>query len=207
MHVVVAVYHPPRPVLDAIPRRGPDQALIALADMKELAESLLAKEQPKRWLHVQGVAKASVQLLADRSDIERSLLTEAAIVHDIGYASDLVDTGFHPIDGARYLRGLDVDDRVVNLVAHHSCARIEAELRGLGNILEVEFPRDDRLPHAELCFCDMTTGPDGKMLTIDARLQDIRDRYDPKSVVGRFVDRAEPELRATVSEVENRYLR
>jgi len=30
----------------------------------------------------------------------------AAYLHDIGYAEPLVDTGFHPLDGAVYLRGL-----------------------------------------------------------------------------------------------------
>ena len=31
-------------------------------------------------------------------------LVAAAWLHDIGYAPELVETGFHPLDGARYLR-------------------------------------------------------------------------------------------------------
>jgi len=44
------------------------------------------------------------------------LLVAAALLHDIGYAPDLVDTGFHPIDGARYLLNTDAPTRLVNLV-------------------------------------------------------------------------------------------
>ena len=34
----------------------------------------------------------------------RSALVDAAWLHDVGYARELVDTGFHPLDGARWLR-------------------------------------------------------------------------------------------------------
>lgn len=39
------------------------------------------------------------------------------------------DTGFHPLDGARYLRLVGVDEVVIGLVAYHSCAPIEAKVR------------------------------------------------------------------------------
>jgi hypothetical protein len=56
----------------------------------------------------------------------------AGFVHDIGYAPDLVQTGFHAIDGARYLRDVvGADERLVRLVAHRSCSAMEAEERGL----------------------------------------------------------------------------
>jgi hypothetical protein len=42
------------------------------------------------------------------------LLVSAALLHDIGYAPDLAMTGFHPLDGARYLVGISASDRVVN---------------------------------------------------------------------------------------------
>ena len=129
-----------------------------------------------------------------RPGVDLGLLVAAAWLHDIGYASPLVDTGFHPIDGARHLRGLAVDERVVNLVAHHSCARIEAGLRGLEELLQREFPRDPSLPHDELCFCDQTTGPDGDVVDLAERLAEIRGRYEDGDVVRRFVDLAEPEL-------------
>jgi putative nucleotidyltransferase with HDIG domain len=168
------------------------------------AEQLLATELPRRWHHSAGVA-AQAARLARSSGIDGGLLVAAAWLHDIGYASPLVDTGFHPIDGARHLRALDADGRVVNLVAHHSCARIEAELRGVDALLQTEFPRDSSLPHDELCFCDQTTGPDGDVVDVTERLAEIRARYEDGHVVRQFVDLAEAELVATVRRVEAAY--
>jgi HD domain len=136
----------------------------------------------------------------------RELLVSAAWLHDIGYASVVVDTGFHPIDGARHLRRLATDERIVNLVAHHSCARVEAQLRGLTAVLEDEFPRDAALPHDELCFCDQTTSADGEVVDVTERLAEIRERYEEGHVVRQFVDLAEPELVAIVRQVEAAYV-
>jgi putative nucleotidyltransferase with HDIG domain len=177
--------------------------MVEVQQAKALADQLLARELPRRWHHSAGVAAQGGRLAG--SSIEGRLLVAAAWLHDIGYASPLVDTGFHPIDGARYLRSLDADERVVNLVAHHSCARIEAGLRGVAGLLDAEFPRDGSLPHDELCFCDQTTGPDGEVVDVIDRLAEIRTRYDDGDVVRRFVDAAESELVATVRRVEATY--
>jgi hypothetical protein len=114
--------------------------------------------------------------------------------------------GFHPVDGASYLRQQGADERVVNLIAHHSCARVEAQLRGLASVLAHEFPLDSSLPHDELCFCDMTTGPDGELVDVEARLAEIRRRYDAGHVVRQFVDRAESELVETVRRIERQLI-
>ncbi len=165
-----------------------------------IAEELLRTELPRRWAHVQGVADRADQTLGGRQGVD-SLLRPAALLHDVGYAAELAVVGFHPIDGARHLRRLNIDERIVNLVAHHSCARIEAELRGLHSILDEEFPRDSSLPHDELCFCDMTTSPDGELVTIEERLGEIRSRYGEGSIVHNFVDLAEPEIQAAAKRV------
>ena len=45
----------------------------------------------------------------------------------IGYAPSLAKSGFHPFDGARHLRDAEhADAMLCRLVAHHSCAIIEA---------------------------------------------------------------------------------
>ena len=117
-------------------------------------------------------------------------------------APQLVETGFHPLDGARFLRSVDVDERVVSLVAYHSCARIEAEVRGLGAQLAAEFsPGDPALADA-LLYCDMTTGPDGDYVRPADRLVEIRGRYGPGHEVTRFVELAAPEILATAGRVE-----
>jgi hypothetical protein len=94
---------------------------------------------------------------------------------------------------------------VVNLVAHYSCARIEAGLRGLDEVLRREFPRNTALPHDELCFCDQTTSPDGEVVDVTDRLAEIRQRYSDGHVVRQFVDLAEADLVETVRRVEATY--
>jgi putative nucleotidyltransferase with HDIG domain len=81
---------------------------------------------------VQGVAGKAESAAASLS-LSREVLVAAAWLHDVGYAPDVVETGFHPLDGARYLASLGASERVVNLVARHSYAILEAELRGLGD--------------------------------------------------------------------------
>ena len=84
-------------------------------------------------------------------------LVAAAWLHDIGYAPGLVQTGFHPLDGARFLRRAGADGQVVSLVAYHSCARVEADVRGLGVELAAEFTPGGPLLADALLYCDMTT--------------------------------------------------
>ena len=158
---------------------------------------------PRRWVHVAAVAKLA-ELVASRLDLEGEVLVAAAWLHDIGYSTDLEDTGFHPLDGARHLRSLGVDPGVVGLVAHHSCAVLEARERGLERELLTEFSPADSAMMDALCYCDMTTGPDGERMTVDQRLDEIRSRYGPEDVVTRFVDRASADLIATVRRVEER---
>ncbi len=172
-------------------------------EASSIASELLSAELPRRWNHVVGVSRRGRDVLDDLVDESTGLLLEAAgVLHDIGYANPLVETGFHPLDGARYLRSIGFDERVVNLVAHHSCARIEAQLRGLDRFLEADFSIDRSLPHDELCFCDMTTSPDGELVTVEHRLADVMKRYGPGSVVYDFIETAGDELRAIVHRVE-----
>jgi HD superfamily phosphodiesterase len=100
---------------------------------QEMARSLLAEALPRRWAHVQGVAGKAQRVAASLTLSE--VLVAAAWLHDVGYARDVMDTGFHPLDGGCYLVSLGAPTRVVNLVARHSYAILEAELRGLGRRL------------------------------------------------------------------------
>ncbi len=113
-------------------------------------------------------------------------------------------TGFHPLDGARFLRDIHTaDERLVRLVANHSMALLEAEERGLRDVLEAEFPLlDDQLLVDGLIYCDMTTTPDGEVTSAEARLAEIEGRYGADSLVGRFIRRAEPDILGAVRRVE-----
>ena len=163
---------------------------------------LFLDDAPLRLAHVRAVGYRC-SLLADSASA-RDLLESAGLLHDVGYAPELVECDFHPLDGARFLQAEGWDESVVNLVANHSCSAIEADLRGMGDVLRAEFPKDPALPHDELCFCDMTVGPRGQPMTVDERLADITTRYGPESIVGQFVNLAGPELRTTVERVQRR---
>ena len=161
-------------------------ARMEVAEARELARRLLAVDSPQRWDHVQGVAKRS-ELFAEIVP-EWSALGSAAYLHDIGYAAELVDIGFHQVDGARYLRRQGCDEAVVNLVAHHSGAQLRAELIGLGDIYVDEFARNEALPHSELQFCDMTVALDGTPTTVQERLADMRHRHRNNPPMLRYLD-------------------
>ncbi|GAB3332603.1 HDIG domain-containing protein [Micromonospora halotolerans] len=149
----------------------------------KIAEAHLANSLPRRWRHVQAVA-AKAQQLAQLAGKDGDVLTAAAWLHDIGYAPGITDTGFHSLDGARWLLRQGVTPRLASLVAHHSCASYEADERGLGGAL-AEFEREESSTSDALWFADMTTGPDGQDLTVEERLAEIRDRYGADHLVTR----------------------
>ncbi|MEU6848374.1 HD domain-containing protein [Actinacidiphila alni] len=168
-----------------------------------VAEHELAHHLPRRWAHSQGVADRA-STLAELLGSQADLLGTAAVLHDVGYAPRLALTGFHPLDGARFLRDEHgVDERVTRLVANHSFALLEAEERGLREVLEAEFPLlKDQLLVDALVYCDMTTTPDGELTSARERVAEIVGRYGADSLVGRFIRRAEPEIYAAVARVE-----
>ncbi|MGW9439239.1 HD domain-containing protein [Streptomyces sp. NPDC055607] len=169
-----------------------------------LSESLLSEPLPRRWAHSLGVAKRARSLSPILGE-DTELLEASAVLHDIGYSPSIATTGFHPLDGARFLRDQEgVDERVVRLVAHHSCALLEAEERGLREELAAEFALEQPELVDALIVSDMTTTPDGKHTTPTARLDEIVQRYGPNTIVGRFIQRAAPEIFAANERVERR---
>ncbi|MQS39489.1 HD domain-containing protein [Streptomyces katsurahamanus] len=169
----------------------------------QLAETELGTTLSRRWAHSQGVAARAAELEPVMGK-DAGLLTAAGVLHDVGYAPRLAETGFHPLDGARFLRDEhSADERLVRLVANHSCALLEAEERGLRDVLAGEFPLlDEPLLVDALVYCDMTTTPDGHRATAQDRVAEILGRYGPDSVVGRFIRRASPEIFGAVARVE-----
>ncbi|WP_436523378.1 HD domain-containing protein [Actinoplanes sp. HUAS TT8] len=169
-----------------------------------LAESYLAVALPTRWQHVQAVAAKAARVAPILSDADAEALVAAAWLHDVGYAPGVTDTGLHSLDGARELLKNEIPRRVADLVAYHSCAIFEATERGLADLLTAEFV-DERSPVTDaLWYADMTTGPSGHSLSVNARLGEVRQRYGPEHVVTRFWATAEPTLVAAVSRTEER---
>jgi putative nucleotidyltransferase with HDIG domain len=171
---------------------------------EHLARALLQEPLPRRCAHVQGVA-ARARSLAPVLGADAELLEAAAWLHDIGYAPGLATTGLHQLDGARYLRDAQhADAMLCRLIAHHSCAIIEAGERGLADILSSEFdPAPDALATVLTC-CDMTTSPDGEPVPVEQRLAEIRDRYGPGDLVSRSMRRATPMILRAVEQVHHR---
>lgn len=169
---------------------------------REVAEGLLAKALPRRWAHVRGVADKAEQVVASLG-LSGEALVAAAWLHDVGYAPEVIDTGFHPLDGARYLAGIGAPARVVNLVARHSNAILEAEFRGIGRRV-AEFPDEGGAVRDALWYCDLTTSPDGEPVGAAERIGEIKERYGPGDIVTRFITEGASELLAAVERIERR---
>jgi hypothetical protein len=103
---------------DALPAWAEEHAATLLVDLGA------------RWQLVCGVARQAEWVSQALAPEDRSFLTAAAWLHDLGYAPGLAATAFHPLDGARHLRALG-HDRIARLVAYHSSARWEAQALGL----------------------------------------------------------------------------
>lgn len=173
---------------------------------REIAHALLERSLPRRWAHTQGVARKARTLAPILGD-DADLLEAAAWLHDIGYSPEITMTGFHPLDGARYLRDIaHADEPLCRLVAGHSCASIEAEQRGLAEELSHEFPTVEGPLRDALTYCDMTTTPDGDHVTVGCRLSEIRERYGSGHVVTRFIQLAEPHLVDAVRSIQYRLM-
>jgi hypothetical protein len=121
-------------------------------------------------------------------------LEQAGWLHDIGYAPEVAHTGFHPLDGARWLRNHGAEDELCSLVAWHTGALREARIRGLDHDLLAEFPEPPRLCIDLLTWADMTSAPDGAKCTVADRITEILARYDDGSTVHQAVSQSRTDL-------------
>lgn len=154
-----------------------------------------------RWQHVTQVAELA-EAIAPGFRPHGDVLCAAAMLHDIGYAPELAVTGFHPLDGARFVRQ-EGHEQVARLVAHHSGARHEARLRGIQDF-EDEFPFLDCELDRALTYCDLTTGPDGARVSLQERVSEITSRYGSDHTVSRAMNASVAEFERALSETERR---
>jgi hypothetical protein len=124
------------------------------------------------------------------------VLISAAYLHDIGYAPRLRRTGSHQIDGACFVRSIG-QRRLADLIAHHSAARFEVQLRGLGEEL-ADFHDECSIISAALTYCDFTTGPSGEAMSLDERFAEIATRYEDGGLVMTALEQARPSIVAAV---------
>lgn len=155
-----------------------------------------------RWAHTQAVAERACEIGGVVAVDDRPTLVAAAYLHDIGYATELAETGFHPLDGAMWLRAQGLE-RLARLVAHHSGARFEAAARGYAERLAA-FSEELSAVADALTYCDLTTGPNGERISVTGRLDEIKARYGRASLVTQAITAATDTLEAAVARTEAR---
>lgn len=181
--------------------------MISTADLPAAAADAMATvlaPDAQRRRHSTAVARTARAVATGLPAHDRQALVAAAYLHDIGRSPAIEVTGHHGLDGALHLQD-DFPARVVALVAHHSEARWEAELRGLAAELAV-FPREQSLVADALTYADMTTGPAGERMSLEARVAEIMRRYGAGHLLSRAVDLALPHLEAAVDRVQGELL-
>ena len=170
------------------------------------ARALVARileEDPRRLQHCAGVAASAQALVTTVPPSAADTLVAAAWLHDIGYAPQLRDSGFHPLDGAVYLRGEGWPEAVCDLVAHHSGSRFVARIRGVDDRLsEFEFVED--ASSDALSVADNTTAPDGKVMMLDERLREKLKRHGPETPNARANPERDDYIRAAARRVADR---
>lgn len=155
-----------------------------------------------RWAHSRAVALRAQEIAGAVDPDDHGTLLAAAYLHDVGYAPELVAYGFHPLDGALWLRTRGLD-RLGCLVAHHTGAIFEADALGLADPMRAF--RDERSVVSDaLTYSDLTTGPTGERLTVARRLNEIESRYGAESLVVRALKSAYECLLASVERTELR---
>jgi HD domain len=154
-----------------------------------------------RWKHVRAVGDRARRVAAILNREDRHYLVAAAYLHDIGYAPDLQRTGLHQLDGGRYLWLLGAE-RLARLVAHHSDARFEIRLRGLGKELAA-YKREESWVSDALTYCDLTTGPTGLPMTFEDRVAEVEQRYGEGEIVD-ALRQATPFLLGAIERTEDR---
>jgi hypothetical protein len=85
------------------------------------------------------------------------------------------------------------DIRLASLVAHHSEAAFEAQLRGCAPALHA-FPREYSTVADALTYCDMTTSPEGDHISFEERIAEILCRYKEQDIVSQSIRQATPTL-------------
>lgn len=164
-----------------------------LADARPLAAALVSDLHP-RWEHLQAVGQ-SAEDLCERAGLSETVAV-AAWLHDIGYGHAIAHTGFHPLDGARFLAEHGAPREVIRLVAWHTGAGFEAQERGLLSDLDAfAQPSADELD--ALTMIDLSTSPTGEPVLDVKRIAEILSRYEDGHPVHEAVENSRASLLAS----------
>jgi hypothetical protein len=197
----VVAAHIRAPGFDAVDPVDGETAEAVVARAADLAAGLLG-DVGTRLAHSRRVAIQACVARDLLSEPWRSALVPAAWLHDVGYNAELALVGFHPLDGARYLRLHGWAEEVCRLVAWHTGAGVEAELRDLGPTLVSEFAIPPAEPSAAMAWADLTSSPTGECWSAEERLAEILRRYQPGTLVHRAVTASRPGLLSAASRID-----
>jgi len=123
------------------------------------------------WIRMRAVVATTDKALS--ADQARTLEL-AALLHDVGRAIDPDNRRPHAFTAADLLDAVGLGD-VATIVAHHSGAEHEAELRGLQHLDRWREFDSDLV--AMLTYLDRTTGADGATITVAERRAGLVARY------------------------------
>lgn len=171
------------------------------SEVRPFVEGALSAS-PARVKHVLEIAKrvresaARVSMRGMHSKIDLDLAECAALLHDIGYWPPIAHTGFHPIDGARFLEQ-EGEQEIPRIIVGHSCSPEEGELRGFPGICS-----DPGLIAKLITYWDVQVQQGGAVVSYDERLQDILARYGTESIVGQANLKAKPRIETLLMEVK-----
>jgi len=171
------------------------------ASPQHIATQLLG-DVGTRLPHTRAVARQASRVTELLEDRWKCAIVDAAWLHDIGHSPTLSSSGFHPLDGARWLRAEGFSEDTCSLVAWHTGAIWEARERGLEDELLAEFASP--LPSAldALTWADLTSSPSGELVSPEVRLDEILDRYEPSSAVHRAIVGGWKDLQESTSRIE-----
>lgn len=170
-----------------------------------LALTLLEGQEPRRS-HVAGVGELAESIAVLNPGVVPRCVVASAWLHDIGYSPSAKDTGFHPIDGARYLKQRSWPSEVCALVAFHTGAEMEAMERGMSDAFTL-FQRPASEDLDLLTMFDLFVDPEGNRTTPEARVDEILRRYRPESPVHRAVARSRSQLLTAAGRAQERIIR
>jgi HD domain len=152
------------------------------ASPQRIATQLLG-DVGTRLPHSHRVAQQASKVSDFLDDRWSLAIIDAAWLHDIGHSPAVSSSGFHPLDGARWLRAEGFSSDTCSLVAWHTGAIHEARERGLEDELHAEFATPPPSALDALTWADLTSSPSGNLVSPEARLDEIVDRYEPGSAV------------------------
>jgi putative nucleotidyltransferase with HDIG domain len=172
----------------------------ALCTIAQLTAARLVGPLGDRWSHTVGVARCAAEL-ADALGLDADDLVAAAWLHDIGYAPAAVITGFHPLDGARYLAEQLWPMRIAGLVAHHAAARFVATARGLDRALAA-YPYERGPMSDALTYADQIVDMTGRRIRPGERRAEVSLPLGPDSWDAAVEHLRGPHLRAAVARID-----